>query len=278
VQGRDHGAEPTRLELTMTKTPTTTDLRGRPPVVDEPTWQAARDELLEREKAHTREGDALAAARRRLPMLEIDGTVEIIGPDGPVPFIDLFQGRDVLVAHKHMFHEGMPIEGQCIGCTVNTWHIQRAAVYLRARGYSFAVLTEGPWDEVARFVAFMGYSEPWYSVRGVEGRVGDDMGDIACFLRDGDRVFLTYRTTARGNEPAAGVFGLLDMTPYGRGEAWEDMPDGWPEGHGSCWYWGTDADGVATLGPTSRPSAQWTRPGATPVAEPGVPDVTAAGR
>ena len=68
----------------------TTALPGRPPVVDLATWQAARDELLVREKAHTREGDALAAARRRLPMVELDGTVEVVGPDGPVPFLELY--------------------------------------------------------------------------------------------------------------------------------------------------------------------------------------------
>jgi predicted dithiol-disulfide oxidoreductase (DUF899 family) len=152
-----------------------------------------------------------------------------------------------------------------MGCTTNTWHIQRAAVYLNARGVSFAVLTEGPWDEVAPFVEFMGYTEPWYSLLGVDGPVADNIGGIDCFLRDADRVFLTYRTTARGNEPASGVFGLLDMTPYGRGEAWQETPDGWPEGQGSCWYWGSDADGVATLGPTRRPTAEWTRPGATRV-------------
>jgi len=264
--GRYHGAEPEMLEDTMTETPATTSLPARPPVVDQATWQAARDELLVREKAHTHEGDAIAAARRRLPMVEIDGTAEVTGPDGPVPFIDLFQGRDVLLAHKHMWHDGIPFDGQCMGCTTNTWHIQRAAVYLNARGVSFAVLTEGPWDEVAPFVEFMGYTEPWYSVRGVEGQVGDDMGSITCFLRDGDRVFLTYRTTGRGNEPAT-VFGLLDMTPYGRGEAWEETPDGWPEGQGSCWYWASDADGSATWGPTSRPVPQWTRPGATPVVD-----------
>ncbi|MET0458489.1 MAG: DUF899 family protein [Ilumatobacteraceae bacterium] len=251
----------------MTDTPAPTGLPGRPPVVGYDAWQTARDELLVREKAHTREGDALAAARRRLPMVEIDGTVEVIGPDGPVPFIDLFQARDVLLTYKHMFHDGVPTEGQCIGCTVNTWHIERAGVYLNARGVSFAILTEGPWDEVAPFVEFMGYTEPWYSVRGLDDRVGDHMGSITCYLRDGDRVFLTYETTGRGNEPAGGVFGLLDMTPYGRGEAWEDTPDGWPEGEHSCWYWGTDADGVATLGPTSRPTAQWARPGATPVVD-----------
>ena len=70
------------------------NLPGKPPVVDLTTWQTARDELLVREKAHTREGDALAAARRRLPMVELDGTVEVVGPDGPVPFLDLFPGRE----------------------------------------------------------------------------------------------------------------------------------------------------------------------------------------
>src|SRR6202050_3117450 len=81
-------------------------LPGRPPVVDLAAWQAARDELLVREKAHTREGDAIAAARRRLPMGEVDPTVEVTGPDGPVPFLDLFQGRDELVVYKHMWWDG----------------------------------------------------------------------------------------------------------------------------------------------------------------------------
>jgi predicted dithiol-disulfide oxidoreductase (DUF899 family) len=77
-------------------------LPGRPPVVDLATWQAARDELLVREKAHTREGDAIAAARRRMPMVEFDGKVEVTGARGRVPFLDLFQGRDDLVVYKHM--------------------------------------------------------------------------------------------------------------------------------------------------------------------------------
>ena len=81
---------------------------GLPPVVDAAAWQAARDELLVREKAHTREGDAIAAARRRLPMLEVDGTAEVVGPDGPAPFLDLFQGRDELVVYKHMWYDGAP--------------------------------------------------------------------------------------------------------------------------------------------------------------------------
>ncbi|MFJ2813309.1 DUF899 family protein [Streptomyces sp. NPDC087294] len=251
------------------------DLPGRPPVVDLATWQAAREELLVREKAHTHEGDAIAAARRRLPMVELDGTVEVVGADGPVPFLDLFQGRDELVVYQHMWWDGAPHQGQCEGCTMTAWHV-RDAVYLHARGASFAVLTTGRWDEVAAYVDFMGYTQPWYSVRDAAAPIGGGMGHLSCFLRDGARVFLTYSTTGRGNEPAAGSFGLLDMTPYGRGEAWEEHPegravlgevrDGQPfQGHHACWYWRADADGVATWGPTSRPVPQWTRPGATPV-------------
>src|SRR5262249_40369124 len=85
---------------------------GPPPVVDLAPWRAARDELLVREKAHTRVGDAIAAARRRLPMVELDGSVEVVGPDGPVPFLDLFQGRDELVVYKHMSYDGAPHHGQ----------------------------------------------------------------------------------------------------------------------------------------------------------------------
>jgi predicted dithiol-disulfide oxidoreductase (DUF899 family) len=252
-------------------TASTTALPGRPPVVDMATWQAARDELLVREKAHTRAGDALAAARRRLPMVEIDGTTEVVGADGPVPFLDLFQGRDELVIYHHMWHDGVPHQGQCAGCTFNVWQM-KDTVYLKARGVSFAVLTSGRWDEVAPFVAFMGYTQPWYSVRGVEAPIATDEGHIVCYLRDGDHAFLTYRTTARGNEPADGSVGLLDMTPYGRGEAWEDNPEAWPEGHHSCWYWATDADGNDTWGPTSRPAPQWTRPARPPCRAPASTD------
>ena len=118
----------------MTTTPDpTAALKGRPPVVDQATWQAARDELLVREKAHTREGDAIAAARRRLPMVEFDGTVEVTGADGPVPFTDLFQGRDELLVYKHMWWDGAPHQGQCEGCTVAAWHTTRRVLPQRPR-------------------------------------------------------------------------------------------------------------------------------------------------
>ena len=143
----------------MTTTPgdASSGLSGKPPVVDLATWEAARAELLVREKAHTREGDAIAADRRRLPMVEVDAAVEVTGVDGPVPFLDLFQGRDELVVYHSMWYDGAPPQGQCEGCTFNVWHMNDA-VYLNARGVSFAVLTSGPWDEVAPYVEFMGYT------------------------------------------------------------------------------------------------------------------------
>jgi predicted dithiol-disulfide oxidoreductase (DUF899 family) len=197
-------------------------------------------------------------------MEEFDGTVEVVGPHGPVPFRDLFGGREELGVYKHVWPDGAPHQGQCEGCTLTAWHL-KDAVYLGAAGVSFAILTTGPWDEVAPFVEFMGYTQPWYSVRGLPAPVGDSMGSLTSYLRDGDRTFLTYATTGRGVEQADASFALLDLTPYGRREAWQDTPKGWPEGHGPGWFWRADADGLATWGPTSRPVPQWTRPGATPV-------------
>ncbi|WLP92689.1 DUF899 family protein [Gordonia sp. NB41Y] len=250
--------------MTFISTPRPDDLPGRPPIVGHSTWQRAVDDLLVREKAHTRAGDRLAAERRRLPMVEFDGTAEVVGASGPVRFIDLFGGRDELAVYKHMWHDGAPHQGQCEGCTVTAWHLQNAAPYLAARGVSPAIFTVGAWGEVEPYTGFMDYRIPWFSVRGLDEPIGGDMGFYTVYLRDGDRTFLTYRTTGRGLEPLAGAFGALDRTPYGRGETWEDTPDDRPEGNHACWYWRVDVDGEATWGPTGRPTPQWTRPDATP--------------
>ncbi len=142
-------------------------------------------------------------------------------------------------------------------------------MYLNARGVSYAVVTLGRWEEVAPYVEFMGCTQPWYSVRGVEEAIAAEDGRLTCYLRDGDRVYLTYSTTGRGVEPVDSSLYLLDMTPYGRREAWEDTPEGWPEapdvgspkgGHGApiSWFWRTDHTGPR---PRARPAA---RPAAPP--------------
>jgi predicted dithiol-disulfide oxidoreductase (DUF899 family) len=232
-----------------------------PPVVDRATWLRERQQLLAREKAHTREGDAIAAARRRLPMTEVDANTVVVGDNGPTPLLDVFEGRDQLVVYKHMWHLGEPIEEQCEGCTISMWSFQDAC-YLHAAGVSFAVFCEGPWDAVRPFRDFMGYRVPWYSVYGVDdpavaGGLADTRGLISCYLRVGDQVFLTFETINRGVEAIIPSLKLLDMTVYGRQEAWEDSPEGWPQGPKAA-IWRTDG----------RPTAQWTRPGATPVGVP----------
>lgn len=226
-----------------------------PRVVDRPAWLRARDELLAREKAHTREGDAIAAARRRLPMTLMP-QVRVIGPGGPTPLVDVFEGRRMLVAYFHMWHDGAPAEHQCEGCTFFTCHMQMPD-YLHARDVTYAVFCQGPYPESAAFAQFMGYSFPWYSVYDADPALADgrDFGFISCYLRDGDQVYETYWTTGRGVEALATSYHALDLTVYGRQEGWENSPDGWPRIEGHPWR----VDG--------RPTAQWGRIARDPAGE-----------
>ncbi|SBT50017.1 DUF899 family protein [Micromonospora auratinigra] len=228
------------------------DRAAVPPVVDRDTWLRARDELLAREKAHTREGDAIAAARRRLPMTPVP-PVSVRGPAGDVPLLEVFEGRRMLIAYFHMWHDGRPHEEQCPGCTVATCHL-RTLDYLHARDVTYAVFCQGPYPESAAFAEFMGYEFPWYSARESDPALvaGRDFGFIACYLRDGDQVYETYWTTDRGVEALITSYHALDLTVYGRQEKFEDSPEGWPKVDGSPWR----LDG--------RPIAQWSRPGVGP--------------
>ncbi len=202
-----------------------------PAVVDRATWQAELDQLLVREKAHTRAGDAIAAARRRLPMVEVDPTIHLVGPHGPVTLLSVFEGRRLLIAYFHMWHLGHPAEGQCEGCTFSTTHLNELS-YLHSRDVTYATFCEGPYEESARYRDFMDWTMPWYSVPedAVDPLIADrHFGILVSYLRDGDQVFETYWTTGRGNEVMANSYGLLDLTVYGRQETWQDSPAGWPQ-------------------------------------------------
>jgi predicted dithiol-disulfide oxidoreductase (DUF899 family) len=225
-----------------------------PPIVDRSTWQAQMDELLTREKAHTREGDAIAAARRRLPMVEVDAATPIIGANGEVALLDAFEGRTQLYASYHMWHGGHAAADQCEGCTFFTGHALELG-YLHARDVTFAVFCQGPFAESDRYRAFMGWAMPWYSVPAESlDRMapGGHFGMKASYLRDGDRVFETYRTTSRGAEAMANSYGMLDMTVYGRQESWEDSPEGWPQPFKS-------GPGGRQFRHDGRPISQWSR-------------------
>jgi predicted dithiol-disulfide oxidoreductase (DUF899 family) len=225
---------------------------AQPPVADRATFQTELDRLRVREKAHTREGDAIAAARRRLPMVEVDRQTPLIGANGPVPLIDIFDGRSQLIAYFHMWHPGRRAGEQCEGCTFNTSHITELA-YLHSRDVSYAVFCEGPYEEASRYREFMAYPVPWYSVPpdSVDRLIADRyFGILVCYLRDGDQVFETYWTSGRGDEVMAPSYGLLDRTVYGRQELWEDSPEGWPQ------RWGSQGGQFRLDG---RPTAQWSR-------------------
>ena len=132
---------------------------GVPKVVDRSTFQAALDAQRGREKAHTREGDAIAAARRRLPMVEIDPVIAVIGARGPVPLLDAFEGRRQLIAYYFMWHTGRPAPMQCEGCTWVTTQVGELS-YLHSRDITFAVFCQGPYGESARYRDFMGWEVP----------------------------------------------------------------------------------------------------------------------
>src|ERR1700761_6703828 len=138
---------------------------GRPVVAGRAVFQTELDKLRAREKAHTREGDAIAAARRRLPMVEVDASLTLTGPNGPVTLLDAFEGRRQLVAYYFMWHTGHPAAEQCEGCTWVTTQVTELS-YLHSRDITYAVLAQGPYDESRRYHAFMDWHMPWYSAVG----------------------------------------------------------------------------------------------------------------
>jgi len=223
-----------------------------PNVVDRSVFQVELDALRLREKAHTRESDAIAAARRRLPMVAVDPTTALIGPHGPVTLLDTFEGRRQLIAYYFMWQAGEPAAEQCEGCTFYTSQVHGLPI-MHSRDATYATFCQGPYEESARYRDFMGWEMPWYSapresleILLVGRRIG--MMHLVCYLRQGSRVFETYWTTRRGVEVMDNSYRLLDLTVYGRQETWEDSPAGWPKG-----------DVMDTLRRNGRPIVHWPR-------------------
>ena len=222
-----------------------------PEVVDRAAFETELDALRVREKAHTHEGDAIAAARRRLPMVEVDARIELVGPKGPLTLLDAFEGRKQLIAYYFMWHTGHPAAEQCQGCTWCNGNVAELS-YLHSRDITYAVFCQGPYDESRRYRDFMGWTMPWYSAVDSldELLVGRKIGNmhLVCYVRDGDRVFETWWTTIRGVEVMDNSYSLMDLTVYGRQEVHEDSPDGWPQ------QWE-----VGGLTGNGRPISQWSR-------------------
>jgi len=234
---------------------------GAPQVVDRATFQAELDALRVREEAHTHEGDTIAAARRRLPMVKVDPAITLTGPNGPVTLLEAFEGRRQLIGYYFMWQTGHPAPEQCEGCTWVTTQVVELS-YLHSRDVTCAVFRQGPFEESARYRDFMGWEMPWYSALGsleillIGRRIG--RMHIVCYLRQGSKVFETYWTTARGVEVMDNNYHLLDLTAYGRQEKWEDSPAGWPQ---HCTYTRTSSGSPSwqPAWPGGRPISQWYR-------------------
>lgn len=202
-----------------------------PPVVDQQTWRAALDDLRAREKAATRELDAIAAQRRRLPMVELPDYT-LIGPDGPIRLAEVFDGHSQLIVYHHMWTDGA--QWQCPGCTGFTSQFTRLE-FLANYDARFVIVTNGPIEEALAYQARVGNQMDWYS--SAQSSFGTDVdagpgGGFAVnvFLRDSaDRVYRTWHTNGRGTEQLSHSFGLIDVLPWGRQEEWQDSPDGWPQ-------------------------------------------------
>jgi predicted dithiol-disulfide oxidoreductase (DUF899 family) len=229
------------------------DELAAPRIVDRSTFQAELDALRLREKAHMRESDAIAAARRRLPMVEVDGATPLIGEHGAATLLDAFEGRRLLIAYYFMWYAGRPAPEQCEGCTFFTTQVRELS-HLHCRDVTYATICQGPYDESVRYRDFMGWTMPWYSAprRSLETllvgrRIG--MMHVICYLRQDSKVFETYWTWMRGVEAMDNSYRLLDLTVYGRNETWEDSPPGWPQ------WW----EGKHRMRTDGRPTSQWSR-------------------
>lgn len=213
-----------------------------PKVVSAEEWEAANERIVAKEKAAMKESDALAAERRRQPIMRVEKAYEFEGPEGRASLLDLFEGRQQLFVYNFMF--GPNQEVGCDGCSMVVDQLTDIR-HLHARDTSFALASRAPLEKLLRYRKRMGWEDiPWYSWGG--GDYGVDLGlsppepqpgtyqdgemfGINAFLRDGDEIYRTYFTSRRGLEVIGPVWSFLDRSAFGRLETWEDSPEGYPQ-------------------------------------------------
>ncbi len=211
-----------------------------PPVVSTDKWEAARQELLGKEKELTRARDALAAERRRMPRVAVEKEYEFEGPDGPVRLLDLFGGRRQLIVYRFFYEPGVADfpEGGCRGCSFLADQVAHPA-HLNARDTTLAFVSRASQPDIERWKARMGWERiPWYTLTDdfdSDFGVGEWHGTNA-FIRDGERIFRTYFVESRGDEAMGSTWSYLDITALGRQEEWEDSPEGYPQTPPYRWW------------------------------------------
>jgi predicted dithiol-disulfide oxidoreductase (DUF899 family) len=226
----DFGVAPTSL-LTGTKPMWETQRKdnvAEPNVVSVEEWREARAALLRLEKEATRSLDALAARRRRLPMVKFGDDYIFEAPTGPTTLGELFEGRDQLVVYQFM--DNGP-DSFCPGCTTFTNNVTDLED-LADTGVSWVTVSNMPLAQIEAYKEQMGWTMPFVSSRGTSFSEDCEANGgfmLSVFLRTGGEVFRTYSTTARGVDRVLFVHNILDLCPYGRQQDWEDSPTGWPQ-------------------------------------------------
>jgi predicted dithiol-disulfide oxidoreductase (DUF899 family) len=202
----------------------------KPEITSAEQWQAARDELLSAEKELTRALDRQAALRRRLPMVKFADDYVFDTPEGDKSLLDLFEGRGQLVVYQFM--DNGP-DDYCPGCTHFTDNVPETALStLTDLGVTWVTVSNMPLAQIQGYKARRGWTLPFVSSHGTAfaKACGADGGFmLSVFLREGSDVYRTYNTTARGVDRLLFANNILDLTPYGRQEDWEDSPAGWPQ-------------------------------------------------
>ncbi len=199
-----------------------------PEIVSRDEWLEARTALLAKEKRLTRLRDELNADRRRLPMVRVEKDYALTGPAGPATLLDLFEGRRQLVVNHFMFDPSW--EAGCPGCTAGADEMSSGVLaHLSSRNTSFAMVSRAPIEVLEAYRDGRSWPQAWFSSHGTNfnddfgaTRAGAEVAGISCFLRDGDSVFHTYSTFARGTDALGGTYGFLDLTALGRQEEWEE--------------------------------------------------------
>ena len=200
--------------------------------------------MTAKEKAHMRKGDALAAARRRMPWMKIEKSYVFEGPKGRVSLQDLFDGRTQLALYHFMFGpkvNGWPDKG-CVGCSMVADQICHLD-HVRARGITFAMVSLAPLADIQRLRERYGWKRwPWYSGTAQFNRdldVSDESGNsfgLNVFYRAGQDIYRTHFVARRGIEAFGTSWSFFDVTPLGRQETWQNAPAGTPQGEPYVWW------------------------------------------
>jgi len=210
-----------------------------PPVVSPQEWEAARRELLVKEKELTRARDALAAQRRRMPRLAVEKEYRFEGPAGAASLLDLFEGRRQLIVYRFFFEPGVAgwPESGCRGCSQVADQVAHLA-HLNARDTTLAFVSRAPQPDIERWKKRMGWDIPWYTLTDdfdADFDVDEWHGTNALYRDDDDQIFRTYHVDKRGDEAMGSTWSYLDITALGRQEIWEDSPDGYPQTQAYVW-------------------------------------------